>query len=148
MEIAARFMVYAADFEKTLADDDWTRLCRHFDAEAVYEVRGCAFACTVKGREAIFAGMKKSLDGFDRKFSARDIEVTSGPATDGDELRLGWKVTYRRDEVRPFVLQGRTIARYRGDQIVHLSDSFDPGVDAQLEEWQRENGLELDPSYT
>ena len=62
------FMKYAADFEKTLADDDWTRLRQYFAADAVYEVKSDGFPCKLTGPDAIFKGIKKSLDGFDRKY--------------------------------------------------------------------------------
>ena len=43
MDTLSRFMEYAADFEKTLGDDDWTRLRRYFADDAVYEVKAEGF---------------------------------------------------------------------------------------------------------
>jgi hypothetical protein len=34
------FMDYAAAFEQTYIDDDWSRLTRYFSEDASYEVRG------------------------------------------------------------------------------------------------------------
>src|SRR6478735_3425581 len=68
MEILQQFMAYAAAFEQTLVDDDWTRLRPFFAADAVYEVQSEDVGCRLVGPEAIFAGMKKSLNGFDRRF--------------------------------------------------------------------------------
>ena len=96
MDIMQKFLGYAGDFEKTLADDDWTRLGHYFADDAVYEVKAESFGCRLVGPTAIFRGMKKSLDGFDRKFAKRDIEVTCGPEVSGDGLRLGWKVVYSK----------------------------------------------------
>src|SRR6185503_5087987 len=93
MDIMQQFLAYAGDFERTLADDDWSRLRRYFADDAVYEVKA-PFGCRLTGPTAIFAGIKKSLDGFDRKFAKRDIEVTSGPEVSADEIRMGWKVVY------------------------------------------------------
>jgi hypothetical protein len=150
MDILQRFMAYAGDFEQTLADDDWKRLEPYFAADAVYEVKAPspAFGCRLVGREAIFRGIKKSLDGFDRKFSGRDIEITSGPAIEGDELELGWTVTYRKEGLTPFALRGRSAARYRDGRIVHLRDTYGEAVEAELAAWQQANGVDLDPSYT
>jgi len=39
MDIMQQFMAYAGDFERTLADDDWSRLSGYFADDAVYEVR-------------------------------------------------------------------------------------------------------------
>jgi hypothetical protein len=146
MDILQPFMAYARDFERTLADDDWTRLRQYFAADAVYEVRA-PFGCRLVGPDAIFAGIKKSLDGFDRRFTRRDVEVTSGPDVAGDEMQMGWKVVYHKDGVPPFVLRGRSSVRYAGGKIAHLADSYDAEVQGEFEAWQRETGLKLDPSY-
>ena len=34
------FAAYAADFEKTFKDDDWSRLERYFAPDATYQVKG------------------------------------------------------------------------------------------------------------
>ena len=147
MEILPQFLAYAGDFEKTLADDDWTRLTRYFAPDAVYEVKAQSFGCRLTGPQAIFAGMKKSLDGFDRKFDKRDIEVTSGPDISGDEMKLGWKVVYTKQGVAPFVLTGRSTIRYAGDKIAHLSDIYEPSMEREFADWQRQSGMKIDPSY-
>jgi hypothetical protein len=144
-----QFLAYAGDFEKTLADDDWSRLRRYFSDDAVYHVRSAAFGCRLAGPDAIFAGMKKSLDGFDRRFTKRDIEVTEGPTINGDELQMGWKVVYHLEGKPSFTLPGRSTVRYAGDRIVYLEDAYDDArVGSDFAAWQRETGIELDPSYT
>jgi len=148
MDILQQFMTYAADFEKTLIDDDWTRLERYFADDAVYEVEGSSAACRIQGRNAIFAGLKKSLDGFDRKFPGRDIAVLDGPHVAGDEIRMRWQVTYTKAGLPPFVLSGRGLVRYSGDRISYLYDGYDPGVDDHFAAWQRQTGVALQPGYT
>lgn len=147
MDILQSFMAYAQDFEKTYADDDWARLRPYFAAAAVYEVEAKAFGCRLVGPDAIFAGIKKSLDGFDRKFDTRTIAVTNGPDVAGDELRAAWEVTYTKEKLQPFVLRGRSTVRYRDGVIDRLTDSYDDAVGAELAAWQRANRLEIDPSY-
>jgi len=148
MDIMQQFMGYAGDFERTLADDDWERLHRYFTNDAVYEVKATSFGCRLAGPAAIFAGMKKSLDGFDRKFAKRDIEVTSGPEIAGDQIHLGWKVVYTNEGLPPFVLRGESTVRFADDKIVYLADSYDPSVAGELAAWQRASGVTVDPSYT
>ena len=143
-----QFIAYAGDFEKTLADDDWSRLRRYFADDAVNEVQADSFGCRLSGPTAIFAGMKKSLDSFDRKFARRDVEVTSGPQISGDEMEMGWKVIYHKDGLPDFVLRGRSTVRYAGDRIAYLSDGYDPSVEDELAAWQRASGISIDPSYT
>ena len=149
MDVLQQFLQYAGDFEKTLADDDWSRLHRYFAEDAVYVVEADAFGCRLTGPDAIFAGIKKSLDGFDRKFSGRSIEVTSGPEIDGNEMRMEWAVVYEKEGLPPFVLRGRSTARFQDDKITYLCDSYDPSVGDDLRKWQQANtGIELNPAYT
>jgi hypothetical protein len=147
MQTLARFLAYAAEFEKTLVDDDWSRLEPYFGDDAVYRVESDLFGCELSGPAEIFAGMKKSLDGFDRIFSDRAIALDGEPEIDGEELRVGWTVTYQKDDCPPFVLRGRSLARLHDDQITLLVDSYDPAVDDELAAWVRETGIQLDPSY-
>jgi hypothetical protein len=148
MDIIQRFIAYAGDFEKTLHDDDWARVKPYFADDAVYEVKAASFGCKLTGPEAICTGIKKSLDGFDRKFDRRDIEVIGQPEVDGDEMRISWSIVYHKDGLAPYTLAGRSMARYRDGKIAYLADSYDSDVDAKFAAWQRDNGLVLNPSYT
>jgi ketosteroid isomerase-like protein len=147
MDNLSCFMKYAADFEKTFADDDWARLRQYFADDAVYEVKSDGFPCALTGTDAIFKGIKKSLDGFDRKFEGRELAVTKGPEVDGDTVRLAWAVTYRKAGKAPYVLRGRTEARYRAGKIAYMSDSYDASVGSEAAAWMQQNGMILDPSY-
>jgi len=148
MNILKRFLAYAADFEKTLADDDWSRLTQYFSDDAIYRVESETFGCELTGPGSIFAGMKKSLDGLDRHFPERTIATTQGPDIEGDEMRVSWTVTYHKPGVPDFVLPGRSLARIRDGKIVLLVDSYDEAAAAALADWTRETGVKLDPSYT
>src|SRR2546429_9325087 len=83
MPILDRFLAYAQDFERTYVDDEWSRLEQYFTPAATYEVVGPT-PCKLNGRAAIFRGIKKSLDGFDRKFAERRISVEGTPKAEGD----------------------------------------------------------------
>jgi hypothetical protein len=147
MDIQTRFTAYAGDFEKTLVDDDWSRVRDYFAEDAVYRVESDVMGCALSGRERIFAGIKKSLDGFDRKFDGRDTTITSAPEVEGDELRVGWSLTYRKEGAPPYTLAGRTRARYLDGKIVELVDSYEPGIGADAVSWSRASGIAIDPSY-
>jgi hypothetical protein len=147
MSTLERFMAYAADFEKTYVDDDWSRLYQYFCDDAVYRVESDLFGCELTGPAAIFAGIKKSLDGFDRRFTGREIAITEGPEVDGDELSATWKVTYTKDGLPPFVLRGKSMARMRDGKVALLLDTYDEQVAVEASEWMREAGVEFDLSY-
>lgn len=148
MDNLQRFLAYAGDFEKTYADDDWSRLHQHFTEDALYDVQSETIGCKLKGPDAIFKGIKKSLDGFDRTFTERKIDLVGAPEVDGDEVRLAWTVTYQKEGVTDFVLRGRSVARYRDGKIAYLSDRYDPSLDQEFADWQQKNGVQLDVSYT
>ena len=142
------FGAYAADFEKTYQDDDWSRLDRYFAPDATYQVKGDPFTTNLKGREAIFKGIKKSLDGFDRRFATRDIALEGAPEIEGDTVSLPWSVTYNRDGNPPLVLRGRSSAKFSDERIVELTDSYDKPALESTGAWMRQHGGDLDPSYT
>ena len=148
MDIVQRFVAYAGDFEKTYVDDDWSRLRQYFADDAVYEVKSKAIGCRLTGPDAIFKGIKQSLDGFDRKFPSRAVEVTGAPEVSGNEMQVSWKVTYTKPGVPTLVLRGRSTARYAGDKITHLSDAYDAVMDQEMSDWQRDSPMKVDASYT
>lgn len=135
MGLADRFFAYALDFEKTFVDDDWSRVEPYFEPDAVYEVRNTSLGCRIEGVQAILRGMKKSLDGFDRRCASRTIEGTDGPTEDGDTVTLAWSVTYTKEGAPPFVLRGRSMAKYRGLRIAYLVDEYPDGMDEEAADW-------------
>ncbi len=111
-------------------------------------MQSTTFGCKLTGPDAIFKGMKKSLDGFDRKFDGRSVDVTKGPEIDGDAMRMDWAVTYRKAGKTPYVLRGRSEVRYRDGKITRLVDSYDDATTgAEAAAWMQQNGMVLDPSY-
>jgi hypothetical protein len=147
MDVLKRAAAYAADFEKTYADDDWTRLAPYFHEDAVYEVQGdVAWACTLEGREAVFRGIKRSLDGFDRRFASRELSADGPPEVDGTRVRLSGRVTYRRDDLPPLLLELTEVIEFDGDRIARITDVYDDRVGPALD-WLAAHGEGFDVSY-
>ena len=144
-------MGYAAAFEETYSDDDWSRLERFFAEDATYEVRGGPMACTIAGRDAIFRGIKKSLDGLDRRSDARRITLLSGPEThsfaDGEHVTLRWEVGYDFPSAASIAFAGETVATVVGDRIVRLVDSYADAEGDKLSAWLADHARDFDPSY-
>jgi len=147
MDILTHFLAYAGDFEKSYKDDEWTRLGKYFTDDAVYEVKGLGADCRLQGATAIFKGIKKSLDGFDRRFDTRKIDITSAPVVEGDTMRVGWVVTYQKGGLAPFPLRGRSEARYRDGKIAYLGDSYDASMAKDAADWMTKNAFKFDASY-
>jgi SnoaL-like domain len=152
MEKATKvFTDYAAAFEQTYVDDDWSRLAPFFSDDATYEVRGGPFACTISGRDAIFAGLKKSIDGLDRRCSDRRIELTEGPnAIDigsGQELSIRWRVSYQYGDAPKMVLPGRSVFTVADGVIVAMRDEYDEKEIEGVGAWMLKYGEGLDGSY-
>jgi hypothetical protein len=147
MSILERFMAYAQDFERTYADDDWSRLDQYFTPDATYEVKNSPFACKLEGRAAIFRGIKKSLDGFDRRFPKRELGLTAAPTVEGDTVIVPWTGTYERPGAPPLTIRGRSVARYEGDEIKALSDSYEENDAAANMQWFQAHGAGLNGAY-
>ncbi len=142
---------YANAFEQTYVDDDWTRLAHFFAEDAVYEVRGGPMACRLSGRDAVFAGMKKSLDGLDRRCDERHIELVDGPQVsdtdNGGEVILHWRIRYQYGDAPPASFAGTTVTTVSNGVITELRDEY---TDADLEgfvRWTQDHGQGLDGSY-
>lgn len=142
---------YAAAFEETYVDDDWSRLSPYFAEDAVYEVRGGPLACTLQKPAAIFAGLKKSVDGLDRKCDQRRIDVLGGPevtSTDGgDEVAIDWRVRYVYGDLPETGFAGRSVAVVNNGVITHLRDEYSDAELDNFEAWVTQNNVPVDGAY-
>ena len=141
-----RFLSYAAAFEQTYVDDDWRRLEPYFTEDAVYRVTGVPSSCELHGRDAIFRGMRKSLDGFDRKCAVREIVPTAPPTEQEGRVTLSGLVRYRRSaETPPVELHATIVVEFEGERICRMHDTFT--LDPAAYEWLKLHGAGLDGSY-
>lgn len=147
MSAMEKFRDYAADFEKTFHDDDWSRLKKHFADDAVYEVLSTVFGCRLVGPDAIFRGIKKSLDGFDRRFAGREIAIVSVRDATEEALEVVWEVTYTKEGAPPFRLRGRTQVACENDRIVRMADVYDEAMDREAAAWLVKHAPDFSLSY-
>ena len=138
------FMAYAAAFEQTFADDNWQRLAPFFAEDATYEVSGLPGGGKMHGRDAIFRGMKKSLDGFDRRVASRQIVPTAPPSEEGDRVTLKGYVRYVRDGA-PLDLHATIVVEFANGLITRMHDTF--ALDAAALAWFQQHAHGLDGSY-
>jgi ketosteroid isomerase-like protein len=137
MSIADRYQAYAAAFEESYEDDDWTRIEQYFTDDAVYEGDPDA-----RGRAAVLAKLKGGVDTFDRNMDSRTPDFQT-PTVDGNTLRMNWQVTYTKAGCPDLVITGHEIAVFEGDRIALLRDEFDPDAEATMGEWMAAHGAKL-----
>ena len=147
MDPLQRFGEYAAEFEKTYADDNWTRLEPYFDQDASYIVTGSSYDCEIRGRDAIFAGIKKALDGFDRQFDQREIIPGGDPVVDGNRIVFSAIVRYSKLNLETLSFSLSETAEFdESGRIIRLQDDYPSGQDDMIR-WLEEHRLEFDPTY-
>lgn len=136
MEPLERFIAYATAFEETVRSDDWTGLEAFFTDDALYEVTGSPiFAARHQGREAVFAGLKASLDAIDRRFETRELEMLKGPELRDGAVRFKWRAAYRSPGVPELVFEGLETVVFEGDRIRHLVDEIPLEMGGITEHW-------------
>ena len=115
MALVDRFEAYAADFELTFIDDDWTRLERHFSDDAVYSTP--ANGLRVSGRARVLATLRAAVSGFDRRCDTRSLATTEGPREDGDEVFRKWAARFTLVDAPDLEIDGSERAKFRGERI-------------------------------
>lgn len=147
MDPLRRFGEYAAAFEETYQDDDWTRLEGFFDPDVRYVVAGSTFDCELRGREAVLSGIKKALDGFDRRFDVREVEAGGDPVVGPQRVVFPARLRYLKEGLEPLSFTLSETAEFdEAGRITLLRDDYDPGQD-HVEQWLNANVESFDPSY-
>jgi len=147
MSAMARFLAYARDFERTYDDDDWSGITRLSAPAAVYGVGNGRFACRLVGPDAIGRGLKRSLDGFDRRLPKRTLGLTAPPTITADRVEAPWTATYAPAGAPPLVLRGHSAVRVEDGLIVELVDTYPDGMDAEAAAWTTAYAPGLDVGY-
>ncbi len=145
MTLLETFARYATDFEETYLDDDWDRLQPYFLEDATYEVCNMPFFCTLTGRDAVFAGIKKSLDGFDRRCSRSLADPTVFKA-EGNRVLVYGSIDYECEGFSTSASLWELVS-FRDGAIAHIVDIYAPGQDEQYLRWLAGLSTPLDASY-
>lgn len=138
MSILDRYLAYADAFEESYEDDDWSHIEPYFTEDAVYEGQ----PEDARGRDAVLAKLKESVDSFDRRMDSRELEFE--PSTvEGDSIRTRWSGRYTKAGVPDLVISGFEIATFEGDRIARLSGEFAPEAQKAMGEWMAAHGALL-----
>jgi len=143
-----RFVAYAAAFEKAFDSDDWSVVEPFFAADAEYEVGlGPPFTLEsgscIRGRDAILAYFKKTLDAFDRRFATREIVLLDGPREDGAAVWLRGRADYTSPHAPDLSFELDEIATFDGDSIRRLEDRYDAETIASIDAYIEAHGAAL-----
>jgi hypothetical protein len=138
MDLIGLFRELESDFEKTIADDRWTRLQRYFHEDAVYQTYGEAGHRT-KGRDAIFRRFRRELDAFDRRCKWRRVTTTSGPEVDDNRVLRSWVAIFHIDGAADLMIEGSERITYDGDRIVMLEEEPSETAERHLLAWMKMN---------
>jgi hypothetical protein len=137
MAIQDRYTEYAAAFEKSYADDDWSRIEQYFTDGAVYEGEPLA-----RGRAAVLARLKNAVNGFDRRMDSRTLTFEK-PTVKGDVVSVRWKATYTKTGLPNLTISGAEHATFDGNRIAVLRDVFDPAAEKAMGDWMQKHGAAL-----
>ncbi len=144
MSLTQRFGAYAAAFEKAYATDDWTPIESFFAPDAVYEVGlGPPLGGRFEGRDAILAYFARALDGFDRRFASREVQLLEGPRESAESVWILGRAIYHGDGVPKLVFDLEETATFAGDSIVRLVDHYDAANRTAIEEYVAAHGAKL-----
>lgn len=120
-----RFVEYAAAFEQTFETRSTSPIEPFFTEDAVYETFGAPpFEGCQSGRDAVFSYLLTSLDGFDRRFATRALELLEGPELRDGSVWIRWRGRYTRPGLPDLVIEGEESATFDGDRIARLEDRF------------------------
>ena len=134
MTIIDRYLAYAADFDKSYVDDDWSRIAQYFTADAAYENEPAA-----RGRDAVLAKFKSRVDGFDRTMRTRTVQFQ--PATaQGNTVTVRWTASYTSTGKPDLAFSGTEFAVFQGECIANLRDELDAGAQEAIGAWMAAHG--------
>lgn len=139
MDLLELYLEYEADYEKTVADDRWSRMERYFSETAVYQTYGDHGRRT-QGRAAIFKRMRSELDAFARRCHWRRVTTTGGPEVDENRVLRNWLVVFHIDGAADLMIEGSERITFEGDRIVLLEEEPSETAERHLLAW-----MELNP---
>lgn len=139
MRIIDRYREYAAAFEATYIDDDWSRLEPYFAKDVTFRSYYTA-DIKVTGREAVVEQLRADVEAFDRRFDERHLEFVGEPRQEGNRVVLQWQMTYVKARAPDLVLLGTETATFSGDLIVLLEGAYAPETFGEFGAWLEKYG--------
>jgi hypothetical protein len=131
-----RFQEYARAFEDFAKSDDPAVLEPFFSEHVVYEILGGGpLEGRHVGRAAVLAHLTASLDGFDRRFATRELQLLEGPVERAGAVWMRWRANYRSPGLPELSIDGEETAHFEGDRISRLEDRLPPEATSIMQVW-------------
>ena len=146
MGMIDRYLAYAAAFEEAYASDNWSKLEPFFTEDAVYEfVAPAPFGGKYEGRAAVLAQFKNSVNGLDRRFDSRAVEILEGPVEKDGGVWMRWAATYALASAPDCRMEGEERAVFAGDRIRRLEDRITDAEAGRTGTYLAQHGTKLKP---
>ena len=140
MNNAQLFEAYAADFELTYSDNDWSRLLPYFTEEASYDSGDGSEVA--RGRAAILSKLEGAVNALDRKMGGRDLQIHSVQSS-GDTVTAAWTIRLSIKDTPTLEVSGREVARFSGDAISEMTSMIDAASLEAFGAWMQTYGSSL-----
>jgi hypothetical protein len=137
-----RFESFAADFEATVQDGDWSRLEEHFAKDATYFNVGGPDPKAI-GRAAILDFLRQDVTNTDRRFDTRTLVALTPPTVDGKRLSRRWRCIYSLAGTPDLVVEGEARYVFEGDLIKEIEEEATADSMQNLMEWMQTYGEKL-----
>ena len=131
MSNLSKFGEYAAAFEESLLDDNWTRLEQYFSADATYLPGDGTEA---SGRDAVLQALQDSVNALERKCDSRDVIGEPEISESGDTITLKFTIRYTKTGLPDLVLGGVETLQYVNGAILKMEDAF--GDPSAMMDWR------------
>ena len=142
MAIIEQFESFAADFEVTIQDDNWSRLGKYFAHDATYLNVGGPDPM-VKGRDAILAFLRNDVSENDRRFDSRTLLALTPPVANGNLMTRDWRCIYTLAGAPDLVVDGTARYLFEGDLIKAIEEEVTAESMQDYEKWMRKNESKL-----
>ena len=117
------FLHYAAAFETAYATDQWQAVRECFAEDATYEVEGAPpFAGKWTGRDAVVDHLIESVNGFDRTYDERVLEIMEGPEIRDGAVYIRWGGVYKKKGQDDLRAEGTEYAWIEDGKVQRLKD--------------------------
>lgn len=146
MSFIPLFVAQRRAFEAAYESGDWQPLSALLAGDVRYEVMNMPFHCDVRGRDAVLAGFKKSVERFD-KHCIRTVGIASRLREEGARVLVHSGIRFERPGAPPTATRLWEVVTFKEGLVERIIDIYEPGAAEAFEAWMAEWGQGLDPSY-